>query len=294
MYSVQRSDLYLENSKVDVSYGIYIKQWMADVFFKHSGSVEAFYGARYTGVDGKGKPTSGHFGEYVWNYQNENASHWQVRSAIQDLARKTGLNELMMVNIPSQENLEYAGVFFHMSIPDTVTDRLSAMATSRSSDGFVEAVVKSVEQYFGSNEDENDVCADYSGDLDRCRDEMIRNSRAAAKKMWKSLQVMAEQKGNPEAFSRAYGEYGHAMSENQFTFQAGLQIAGAGVELSYRLEGAAFEQYELGFVTDESGSLKTVNAPAGSRWKMEQSLPLSGISHVVVLPGGGPVIPIFN
>jgi hypothetical protein len=292
IYDTERSDFYVDGSKLDIQYGVYVHEWQGQFFSIHKSLHETFYGARYTSTDANGAVEAGHFGQYVWKKESDDSSHWQLHSAIQDLSNKTGLGNLLMVNIPTQTDMDYTSATFTMTLSQDATDRLLSYVDGSSKEEFGSRALGLLDAYFADNRDPAGLCPSQATP-ERCRYIVKEATTGAIQKMWEDLGKMRDTLAtDARQFSTAYADFGQAMLTNQFTFQTGLALARQGVEIDYVLEGTTFSKYELDLVSDANGNFTVQSAPSGTQWALGNSFPIIHLPEGIVAAPHGPFAPI--
>lgn len=66
---------------------------------------------------------------------------------------------------------------------------------------------------------------------------------------------------DPAQFTKAYAELGKAIATNAFALQSAIRLAGEGVEVYYRVDGARVSLFEKYMKTGPQGQINTVTQP---------------------------------
>ncbi|MGZ3771039.1 MAG: hypothetical protein ACXWRZ_13920, partial [Bdellovibrio sp.] len=248
--SYTTSDLHLDRNTARVHYGIFTDNKDSRFWFKHKEKDFMFTGAKYTieNWDTKSRMDS-MFGTYSYAFRHEKSNGNRLRSGIKELIKKTGLNSLM-VGVPDQD-LGYTGVEFNVNFSEENTLRLISAAHRMDRSEFVGMATGQIDDYFHQRNDPFDYCL-----IDRGPCVLLVNHKTeeAASKMYYGLRKMYKyMNSDPKAFSAAYGEFGEGMSENLFTFKTAMRLAGAGVDVSYLIEGTYISMYFREWTIDSNG-----------------------------------------
>ncbi|MBK9322789.1 MAG: hypothetical protein IPM97_07570 [Bdellovibrionaceae bacterium] len=267
LHTFSQTDLIIDTSKADVHYGVFVQDQRTKFFGTHTNNTASFAGAAYKITDSKGT-ANGYFGQYVVNVGDESSTSGDVSRFIDEVIRKSGLSQQMSLIIPKGD-YDYASANLEVIYSQVQTDRMMSLVAKMNKYQFANSYTQYVGDYFFKLGDPWKLCADASVDYTQCVDKVKARTESALLEMWESLTKMKANINNPEAFAKAYGQFGKGATENALTFQVSLVLAGEGVELYYRIEGARFSLYELYFQTTKTpGSFKVVSKPG-------QPLPVS-------------------
>ena len=258
--NVTNSDVKIDDSKISVDYGIYTRDSRTRVFNTHTYKTSVFYGADYTISNEKGTGRS-IFGKYSIDLADEDASSNDVRRFISEMVSKTGLNQVV-TNVPKTGDLDYAGAHIDFTISQDQTLTMIKAATHMSKTAFVSSQMKSVRAYVNSSRDPWNLCVQSQGFKDDCADKLMKNSERIFGDMHDALiKMKANLWKNPATFTRAYAELGQAIAENAFALQSAIKLAGEGVEVYYRIDGARVSLFEIYMQTGSAGQINTITQP---------------------------------
>lgn len=283
IYSFEATDMIIDQKKAQAHYGVYSKDRQTRVFATKRSRTYTFYGADYSVTDSQNQVLNGQFGHFIWSYHNEDSSQSSLRKAMKELVRQVGLQNLVLVNIPSNDDLNYTGLNFEVSFDQNQTDRMIRAAQLQGFVAWKEQGSKALNTYFKTTEDRLGLCENFSstnndnfGTADAAEDIRKRcysyyksggigedGTLEAIEKMHQALREMGTAKGsNSEIFVKAYAKFGKAALTNPFTFNKALELAGTGVELTYTVEGEKLSAYEIGVATTgKSGEFKVIKSP---------------------------------
>ncbi len=238
--SVAHKEYHPDQSQTDITYGVYQLNRDVRLFSKHRNRQIAFYGAQYQTTYRDGKKEDGHFGQFIWNYQNDHTKAPYLRGEIKKLIRKTGLRNELDTKVSGNGYLGYVNLNAVLTIPKETTNLLIDMATDENKSwGFNKLADAYIANYFKEGRDDNDVCRSYQDDLSTCQTEMVKRTNRSLKLMKMNLKKMGQLRNtDPKAFTKAYASFGEAMLNNQFTFQVVFSlIKGRGASLGYQVLG---------------------------------------------------------
>jgi hypothetical protein len=269
--SYTSSTFHMDNTSVQVNYGIYSRENNYRFWDIHHTTDYMFTGAMYAIRDNSDRSvTRGIFGRYSYAYKNEEATNFGFRRAIQNLIRQTGETDLM-VNIPTV-NLGYTGIEFNVTLSEANTYNLMAYANGFQ-DVFSPLAQQYLDQYNAQGTDPLWYCNldDRTEKTDpNCLYRVKSQTLNAAKTMNEALKKMAEtQNTDAKAFSAAYAQFGEAMGTNMFTFRTALQLAGAGAKIDYLLEGTKFSMYYKSWETTSTPNRWAVTSNASASGKKQ-------------------------
>lgn len=249
--SFTTSDMHVDRNTARVHYGIFTDSKDTRFWFKHKEKDFMFSGAKLSieNWDTKDRMES-MFGTYSYAFRHEKSNGSRLRSGIQELVKKTGLDTLM-VNIPDQD-LGYTGIEFNVNFSEDNTMRLMAAAQRMGQDEFINLATGQIYDYFHERNDPYNYCL-----IDRglCVHNVSTKTANAASKMYYALRSMYKyMNSDPKAFSAAYGVFGEGMAENLFTFKAAMRLAGPGVDVNYLIEGTYISMYYRQWIIDSKGA----------------------------------------
>ncbi len=290
--SVEETDIKIENSKANVNYGVYTEDHRARFFGEHTEKTLVFYGASYRITDAKGV-NNGFFGTLSLDLRDDSASRRNLQNFIDEVVRTTGFKNVASVQIPKVGALDYAGVHFEMTVPQDQTERLMNLATGTRTEDFVAMGMRPFSHYTIVHDPFKLCSPQATSDGEDCLAPARANAEEGLKKMWQALRTMNANRNNPAAFTAAYAQFGEGMLASPINVQTALRGAGAGVEITYRIEGARTSYFEKFMLSREGGDLQPVP-------KLGEPLPVQldneGANHqrgILVSPGG-PIYPPVN
>ncbi len=268
--TVSKTNVKIDDSKVDVTYGVYTKERRNRFLANHSSKTAVFYGAKYTITDRTG-PAKGYFGKYSLSYADDNTSNGNLKSIVADLVKKSGLKSTLEVKVPEKVKMDYAGAHLDITFSEANTDRMIEAAGRLAQKDFVRKYGEPFVRNF-AKKDELNVCG---GQADQaCIDSERGEMRGALEDMHKALREMKTLAGNDVEFTKAYARFGRALSKNGMLVQSAIQMAGEGVEIYLRIEGERASVYEK-LVTSTGRSVETREIAAPGQ-AMPNFIPDSG------------------
>ncbi len=258
--NVTKSDLKIDNSKISVDYGIYTREAKTRVLDTHTFRTSVFYGADYTITNANGSGRS-IFGKYSIDLADENASTNDVRRFLSEMVSKTGMSQVM-AQVPKAGDLDYAGAHIDFTISQDQTLTMIKAATSMTKDAFINSQMKSVRSYVNSGSDAWNLCTQAQGFTNDCGNRLMIASENNFGDMYDALVKMKKQLWkDPAQFTKAYAELGKAIATNAFALQSAIRLAGEGVEVYYRVDGARVSLFEKYMKTGPQGQINTVTQP---------------------------------
>ena len=176
-------------------------------------------------------------------------------NAMKSVTAKTGLDDIVMFNVPTYDDLRFSNVEMNVTMKTHQTKNLLASVSRLGSTQAIQNLAAStVHHYFTTHKiDDRFACEKYGGTINQiCHNEMLTQTNRAAADMYAATVRMAQASNNDEAFVKAYADFGKAMLVNQFAFQTALRLAGAGVNVDYKIESTYFSRVMYEFTTTEN------------------------------------------
>jgi hypothetical protein len=246
-----KRDLIVDGHKIEAHYGLFARTRKHVGFGVRRVRQQGFYGASWSDT-GYGR-SRGHFGKYIWSFADNSSNHWQLRMALNEVVRQTGLKQIL-VNIPAKEDLEYVSFVVDIHISRDNTQRLMNLARTLTQKEFVESGLKLYRDYFKELKDELtsatdplDLCSDYGWNIDHSKYSLERYTRNAMKQMWEQLNRMSDFRDDKVKFTKAYAEFGEGISETIFAFQAVMKMLDGEVPVNAEFNGTHFSALKMSF-----------------------------------------------
>ncbi|MBV2169808.1 MAG: hypothetical protein KUL82_13975 [Bdellovibrio sp.] len=250
IYELSKTQTFFDNTNTTVNYGIYLKDRRNRVLNKHSSMTEAFYGGvmKIKAIGAKSS-TKAYFGQYSWSAEDDSTSHSDIRTDVNELIQKTGLQKELAVNIPSLKNLGFSSVALKMNLSEDMTFRLMKRVLTLSADEIGKKAQTKADKYFSSNADPLNLCGTTanSENFSSCVNTQTSLARQAGKGIFKAMASMEYHYKNnyDKEFALAYADFGKAVLTSPFVFQTVLDIAGDGLELEYIVNNTYFSSYHI-------------------------------------------------
>ena len=297
VHEFSRSQFFFDDTRASSHYGIYMKERKTRVFEDHEQLSEAFYGSAYSLMDSAGRTTSkGIFGQFVWNYNNDDSGHRNVKSAITNLVRKTGLRKHLYLNIPTVDTLKFTTITMRVNFNEEQTKRMISNAATGKSAKMTNFALNSLAQYKALGADIDGLCNRHlqinkdnpAKAMEQCERSLESRTKAATAAMYTALSKMSSHlaKGEDKKFADAYARFGEAMLENQFTFKTALALAGSDVAIDYVVEGTDISSYLLTLNTSTNGEV--VKTKRDAQMTQHVGRGRSSLNQGVILVPGQP------
>jgi hypothetical protein len=299
--TVSKTNFAIDDSVASIDYGVYLHETRSNVFFDHKDKTVAFTGAAYQVTDAKQNMTSSYFGQYSFDMGDENATRGKVGRMVREMIRKTGMKSQMQVDVPKADgqNLGYAGAHVEVIFSKDQTDELMGMAKSMTLERFVELNLTEARAYF-AGEDKWSLCEGVSSEAADCADSALRETEESLRTMYKALNKMSSLVNsagagtvvdNSKEFVAAYAEFGKGLVKSPFALQAALLMAGEGVEVYYRIEGARISLYETYMATTDTGEFTVLSSP-GQRLPDTAPVDRDDRDRGLIVGNRGPIYPL--
>ncbi len=317
-------DILVNNKRSEVHYGVHSHTRNTRyAFIRNRGRMVSFYGASYSMKDANlNQEERGQFGRLVWDYSSDDSSDGSLRRAMTELVQQTGMEKLLMMNIPSSQRLNYTGLYFEVGFSQDQTNRMIYKAQTQDVSAWQNQIQTAAQKYLASGQDPYGICARYRVSLDQGNNSSGNSLQAnlanclrtvqygsisdegslkAISSMHQELLRMGATQGHdPKAFADAYAKFGKAMLENAFAFQKALELAGSAVELLYGVEGEQISAFELAAITTGTPGelLVLTSSDSGiSRRNRHRSLEDHVTRGIIVSPNRpifeGPLLPNY-
>ncbi|OFZ78428.1 MAG: hypothetical protein A2603_09485 [Bdellovibrionales bacterium RIFOXYD1_FULL_55_31] len=242
------------NSESKVNYGIYLNEKVIrGALLIGRRSANDFYGTHYVTREADGSIKNGHWGQYVWAYENSKTSPKRLRHEIGQLIKQTGFNPELAVRIPETKTLGYTHSIFRMMFSQESTDELIELAVTGSR-AFEEVSSELIANYFADATDKDDICRaslntetnEMEKDIPYCKKQFTKATAKAILKIRSHLLEMSKLKENkPATFVKAFAQFGKSFLTNRFTVQTIARIATKHpIDMLYRIEGERISRYE--------------------------------------------------
>lgn len=248
IYDISSSQDFYGQSASDTQYGIYLKEKRSKLWDTHTSTTEAFYGAVVKVEDREVRNTTKTmFGQYTWSADDEASNHKDIRTAIKELVKKTGMTSLL-VNLPTLTNLQYAKVNFTATLDESQTLKVMNKINSMSEYQFKSLVNKKAEEYTRGT-DIWELCRKDEG-MSSCDMRIKWTANDSAEKMYSAVGDMSMHVNrNDKAFANSYANFGKELLRSPFMFQTVLEIAGSGVEMNYSINNTYMSSYNVKYTT---------------------------------------------
>ncbi|MGZ3747825.1 MAG: hypothetical protein ACXWRE_10655 [Pseudobdellovibrionaceae bacterium] len=309
-YDISKTNMVMNNQIANVEYNVYLRDVRTRALDHHMQKTTAFYGASYNLRSMQDNSyLEGVFGQFVLNEKDDQATTDDLRDMVSSVIKRTGLQRYLGLKVPTlSTNRNYADVSFKLTLSNEVTMQLLRNAQSVTAEQIAKKALDKVNAYaqmaarYG---DYNSACSDpsYQADatvtnnisaesLEDCLNDLQGDFASDAKDMLKALTDMRAffQQRNAKSFNKAYSAFGKALTSNQFMFLTGLELMGAGADISYIVKGHEFAIYDRYFkTTAQPGVLESVARPVAP---VSLDFKDSWNRGVIVVPGTGALPPV--
>lgn len=248
-------DFHADGSKSEIQYGVYLEQSQETVLLRIlRDRTFGFYGLAYTTKERDGRVTNGTIAQVGYSFSKENATGADLKNAIRDVIRRTGLREELAVKAPSgDDDVGYVSMKFLMSFDRPAIERLLAIS-AKSPEVFAKVAQGFTDSYL-AGQDILNICqsdkygyADKKEDFARCDREVRSDVAQATSEMLAALNAIRSNPNDRKFVSEQMGYFGRAMLTNALTFQTAFQLVrGYGVTAQYEITGSEFTKYDLTF-----------------------------------------------
>lgn len=239
--NVTKADLMLEQSKVNVTYGIYLNDQRNRFLDTHASKTVVFYGAKFSTVRKEGT-VDGMFGKYSVTMGDDTTSNRSLKNMTQELVKKSGLEAALAIRVPKDTRMDFGSGSLDVTFTQANTETMMARAAKVTEKEFVGKMMAVYSKNFGNGADVLGLCRNKEED---CADRALVSTKRSLAKMHRALMKMQATRANDIEFTKAYAEFGREVSQNGMMVQAAVTLAGAGVGVYMKLEGERISTYEL-------------------------------------------------
>jgi len=192
-------------------------------------------------------------GQYAYNFQRSYGDAKDIRKVLDHLKDTTGLFEFLDLRFPADLDkvgsidLKF-GVRFKTAATKHLIRNRNKGVLEKASNAFLEGYFNKL--MLDRNSTHNICSAKTRVGLRICKRRMVKRTRKAIAKMVKNLNKMAalvsgEGKKVRKSFAKAYNEFGQAMMDSPFAFQAALNVSkGFGSDVFLSLETSKTRKHE--------------------------------------------------
>ena len=192
-------------------------------------------------------------GQYAYNFQRSYGDTKDIRKVLDHLKDTTGLFEFLDLRFPADLDkvgsidLKF-GVRFKTAATKHLIRNRNKGVLEKASNAFLEGYFNKL--MLDRNSTHNICSAKTRVGLRICKRRMVKRTRKAIAKMVKNLNKMAalvsgEGKKVRKSFAKAYNEFGQAMMDSPFAFQATLNVSkGFGSDVFLSLETSKTRKHE--------------------------------------------------
>ncbi|MFZ8932289.1 MAG: hypothetical protein ACO2ZP_00120 [Bacteriovoracaceae bacterium] len=192
-------------------------------------------------------------GQYAYNFQRSYGDTKDIRKVLDHLKDTTGLFEFLDLRFPADLDkvgsidLKF-GVRFKTAATKHLIRNRNKGVLEKASNAFLEGYFNKL--MLDRNSTHNICSAKTRVGLRICKRRMVKRTRKAIAKMVKNLNKMAalvsgEGKKVRKSFAKAYNEFGQAMMDSPFAFQAALNVSkGFGSDVFLSLETSKTRKHE--------------------------------------------------
>lgn len=241
--NVTKSDLILDQSKVNVTYGIYLNDQRNRFLDTHAAKTVVFYGAKFNGVARDGA-FDGMFGKYSVTMGDDTTSNRSLKNMVGELVKKSGLDAALKIRVPKDTRMDFGSGQLDVTFSQANTQAMMDRAARMTEKEFVGKMMAVYAKNFGDGD--SDVLGLCKNKEVECIEDTQAQTKRSLSKMHKALMKMRATIGNDIEFTKAYAEFGREVSQNGMMVQAAVTLAGAGVGVYMKLEGERISTYEVG------------------------------------------------
>ncbi|MES2963618.1 MAG: hypothetical protein V4760_06980 [Bdellovibrionota bacterium] len=238
--NVTKTDLMLDQAKVNVTYGIYLNDQRNRFLDTHASKTVVFYGAKFNTIRKEGT-VDGMFGKYSVTMGDDTTSNRSLKNMASELVRKSGLDAALAIRVPKDTKMDFGSGALDITFSKANTETMMSRAAKLTEKDFVGRMMT----VYSKNFDGGDVlglCANKEAD---CADKALSATKRSLSRMHRALAKMQANLGNDIEFTKAYAEFGREVSQNGMMVQAAVTLAGAGVGVYMKLEGERISTYEV-------------------------------------------------
>ena len=260
------TDVHLDNSKIEATFGIYDETFATKAFKTHTNQTQGFYSVRYKATDMTSKKVtdSGEMGQFTWLVQDEKTTTGDFNSSLQDIVNSTGLDVIDMKMPKDAMDLGFTSIVAHVGLSDQNMKNIVSKSKSILTKDISKWVTERVKFVHAQKGDR--VCKSLvpenklSGAGTSCVDVLNRETLAATLRMQSAFKKMMQNYSNDAAYTKAFAELGQHALTNQVTLGILLSMAGEGADVVFSTEGTLLKTYILSFkTTAKDGELMMVD-----------------------------------
>ncbi len=254
-FEASRRKSYECGRTLNAVYGAYFTQKYLKLYPYEKTTTKAFYGTSYALKNDKSKSVArGFFGHMLYTYENSDGTVRALRHAMERMGEDTGLGDLLMLDMPEKSG-RYNNVSLQLRAQFSAqnTQNIVARAGRNLFSSLKDFGGKVMATTLAEGKPATSLCREEDGALDErtCLDLVARRTNSGMEKMARAAVGLkrALRTGNEKLATMAYARFGEAMLTNQFTFKAGMMLAGDSMKVDYIVSGSHFSRYTATFHT---------------------------------------------
>jgi hypothetical protein len=237
--------LFFENGvQTTTKYGVFVKEQDGKLGLNHRNVLQAFYGGVAIARDSKGKTLDKNLvGQFVYKYESDNSTSKKLDRNLKILAKKTMLNNLTNLALPSSGKLGYMKVNLGVQFPESFSKAL-VIANNRAGGlkRFTRAADAAIARVFNTRGMKSDYCNDNETEK-RCKRRLERGVKKTFEKIRTALWTMKAE-SYEKNYVKEFAKFGEHVWSNPFVFAAFTQQGrSCGMRIKFEVTGERVSKY---------------------------------------------------